>query len=160
LLAIEENGSSYVEVAVDERLRNKIKTGMDAEILLDNAGQRQHRTIRQVLPAIDSLSRTFIIKVGLQDVQSRSGLFVRVRIPVGQKEVILVPEKAIVQKGQLTGVYVVDDHGVVTYRLIRTGMVYADGTEIISGLALGDRVITDGIERAKDGGIVAGGTAP
>lgn len=158
LLSIEESGSSYVEAAVDERLRHKIKPGMDAEILPD-AGRRQRGTIRQVLPSIDSLSRTFIVKIGFKEMPSRSGLFVRVRIPVGKKEIILVPEKAIVQKGQLTGVYLVDDRGVITYRLIRTGMTYADGMEIISGLSIRDRVITEGIERAKDGGIIAGGTA-
>jgi RND family efflux transporter MFP subunit len=159
LLSIEENGSSYVEVAVDERLRNKIKTGMDAEVLVDSSSQSQRGTIRQVLPSIDSLSRTFVVKIDLKGAQSRNGLFVRVRIPVGKKETILVPENAIVQKGQLTGVYVVDDRGVVTYRLIRTGAAYASGTEIISGLALRDRVITKGIERAKDGGIITGGAA-
>jgi RND family efflux transporter MFP subunit len=159
LLSIEQDGSFYVEAAADERLRNKIKTGMAADILWDNSTGQERGSIRQVLPAIDSLSRTFIIKVGLKERQSRSGLFVRVRIPVGKKEVMMVPEKAIVQKGQLTGVYVVDDHGVVTYRLIRTGMTYTAGTEIISGLAAGDKVITEGVERAKDGGIITGGAA-
>jgi RND family efflux transporter MFP subunit len=157
LLSIEENSSSYVEVSVDERLRNKIKPGMYSEIRLDGAGEQQRGIIRQVLPSIDSLSRTFIVKIGFKDMPSRSGLFVRVRIPVGKKEIILVPEKAIVQKGQLTGVYLVDDRGVVTYRLIRTGITYADGTEIISGLTVGDRIITEGIEQAKDGGIITGG---
>ncbi len=159
LLLIEESGSFYVEAAVDERLRDKIKSGMDAELIIDSSGVSQHGTIRQVLPSIDPLSRTFIVKINPGSGQARSGLFVRVRIPVGKKEVIVVPQKAIVQKGQLTGVYVVDDHGIVTYRLIRMGTTYAGGTEILSGLASGDRLIIEGIERAQDGGIITGGTA-
>ena len=159
LIVIEERGSFHVEAAVDERLRDKIKTGMAAEVFQDSAGSGKRGTIRQVMPAIDAHSRTFIIKIGIKDAPSRSGLFVRVRIPVGKKEVVMVPDKAIVRKGQLTGVYAVDDHSVVTYRLIRTGAAYAEGQEIISGLASGERVITDGIERAKDGGLIKGGAA-
>jgi RND family efflux transporter MFP subunit len=160
LLIIEQSGNYYVEAAVDERLRGQIKKGMVAEVSLEHSGLGEQGTIRQVLSAIDPLSRTFIIKISLENEQTRSGLFARVRIPVGKKEALMVPEKAIVRKGQLTGVYVVDDASVVTYRLIRTGTTSQMGTEIISGLTNGDRVITDGIERAKDGGLVTGGKTP
>jgi len=158
LLVIEESGSFYVEAAVDERLRDKIKAGMEAELLADSAGLSQRTTVRQVLTSIDPLSRTFVIKIDPGSLAARSGLFVRVRIPVGKKEALAVSSGAIVQKGQLTGVYAVDDHrGTVTYRLIRTGPSYAGHTEVLSGLVAGDRVITEGVERAQDGGVIAGG---
>jgi len=157
LLVIEESGSLYVEVAVDERLRDKIKTGMEAELVAESSGQSQRTTIRQVLTSIDPLSRTFVVKINPGSLAARSGLFVRVRIPVGKKEALAVPSGAIVQKGQLTGVYTVDDRGTVTYRLIRTGLSYAGHTEVLSGLVAGDRVITEGVERAQDGGMIAGG---
>jgi RND family efflux transporter MFP subunit len=160
LLVIEQSGRYVVEAAVDERWRGNIKTGTSAEVLLESSGHVERGIIRQILPTIDPLSRTFLIKIGVKNEQLRSGLFVRIRIPVGKREVLVVPEKAVVQKGQLTGVYAVDDAGVVTYRLIRSGMTTAAGTEIISGLAAGDRVITAGIERAKDGGVIAGGKTP
>lgn len=155
LIAIEESGKYYVEAAIDEKLVNKIKQGMAVEIVADSHLKMQSN-VQQVLPSIDSLSRTFLIKVSFPSGQSRSGLFVRLKIPVGKREVILVPQKAIVRKGQLTGVYAVDNQGMVTYRLVRTGMIHAGGTEIISGLTPNDRLITDGIERAIDGGIITG----
>lgn len=158
LIAIEESGNFYVEAAIDERLRDKIKQGMAVDVILDNPLKVQRGTIQHVLSPIDSLSRTFIIKVSFPHEQSRSGLFVRVKIPVGKKEIILVPQKAVIHKGQLTGVYAVDSHGIITYRLVRTGIVYANGIEILSGLTSNDRLITEGIERAIDGGIITGGT--
>jgi HlyD family secretion protein len=83
-------------------------------------------------------------------------LFARVRIPVGKRETILVPERAIVQKGQLAGVYAVDGQGIVTYRLVRKGNASTDGTEILSGLTGNDRIITAGIEKVTDGGMITG----
>ena len=159
LLVIEETGNFYVEAAVDERLRDKIRTGMEAELVADNTGKPQHTTVRQVLTSIDPLSRTFIVKINPGGLAARSGLFVRVRIPVGKKEAMAVPSGALVQKGQLTGVYAVDDRGTITYRLVRTGATFAGNTEILSGLTTGDRVIVEGVERAQDGSTIAGGKA-
>jgi len=79
-----------------------------------------------------------------------------VRIPVGKRETILVPEQAIIQKGQLTGVYAVDGQGIVTYRLVRKGNASAGGTEILSGLKVNDRIITAGIEKVIDSGVIMG----
>lgn len=160
LLMIEEDGNYYVEAALDERWRTKVKPGSPAGVILASTGPEEQGFVRQVLPAIDPLSRTFIVKIGLKNSHLRSGLFARIRIPVGQMEALTVPEKAIVMKGQLTGVYVVDKQGVVTYRLIRAGRMAAAGVEVISGLAPGEDVITQGIERARDGGRLAGGKAP
>jgi multidrug efflux pump subunit AcrA (membrane-fusion protein) len=65
-----------------------------------------------------------------------------------------VPRTAIVEKGQLAGVYAVDSQDIVTYRLIRTGKSYADKVEILSGLKSADRIIVKGVEKAIDGGIM------
>ena len=159
LLLIEETGSFYVEAAVDERLREKIKPGMAAELVVDRPAFSQQTTVRRVLTSIDPLSRTFIVKINPGNLPVSSGLFVRVRIPVGKKEAIVVPAASIVEKGQLTGVYAVDDEGIITYRLVRTGATYTGNTEILSGLTTGERVIVKGVKRALDGGVLAGGKA-
>lgn len=65
----------------------------------------------------------------------------------------MVPEDAIVEKGQLDGVYTVDDEGIVNYRLIRAGTSFSGGVEVLSGLKEGDRIIVGGIQKVIDGGI-------
>lgn len=157
LLVIEGGGGSYIEAAVDAGLGAKVKTGMTVEAVVETMDQPIVGTIREVFPSVDPLSRTFTIKVGLKDATPRSGLFARIRIPVGKREAILVPNQAIVRKGQLTGVYIVDNQGNVIYRLIRAGNITAGGTEILSGLAVNDHVIMSGVERVTDGDKLAGG---
>ncbi|MCE5273722.1 MAG: efflux RND transporter periplasmic adaptor subunit [Syntrophaceae bacterium] len=153
LLVIEGGGGSHVEVAVDEGLTREIRTGMPVEVTIDALEKRFQGKVREILPAVDPASRTFLVKIGLEGSRPRSGLFARVRFPAGTREKILVPGSAIVRKGQLTGVYVVDGKRLITYRLIRTGSASAAGTEVLSGLMPGERIITGGIERVVDGGI-------
>lgn len=156
LLTIEGGGGAYIEAAIDANLSDKIIKGMAVDAVIETRKPHLRGVVREVLPAVDPQSRTFTVKVGLADSRIRSGLFARLRIPIGQKKVILVPERAIVQKGQLTGVYAVDQMGVITYRLVRTGQTSVDKTEILSGLTAHDRIVTDGVERVQDGGIIKG----
>jgi multidrug efflux pump subunit AcrA (membrane-fusion protein) len=67
---------------------------------------------------------------------------------------MLVPKKAVVEKGQLTGVYSVNEKGIISYNLIKTGKVYGEYAEVLSGLRNGDRIVVEGIEKAIDGGMV------
>jgi RND family efflux transporter MFP subunit len=154
LLVIEALGDAYVEAAIDEGLSGKIKTGMPADVNIESSGKHLKGTIREILPDINPSSRTFLVKIGLPDKELRSGLYVRVMIPVGMRRAIFVSEKTIVHKGQLTGVYVVDAKGVITYRLIREGTLADKGIEVLSGLFPNERIITDGIDKAIDGGVI------
>ncbi len=157
LLTMEGLGDAYVEVDADESLSGRIRPGMAVQVVIDSLGRTLTGTVREVRPDIDPASRTFTVKIDTPEKDLKTGLFVRVRIPVGAREVLAVPPPAIVRKGQLAGVYVVSEAGVITYRLIKEGPVTPAGIEVLSGLKPGERVITAGAEKAVDGGVVAEG---
>lgn len=156
LVVVEGGGGSYIEVAIDAGIGNSVKTGMAVETEVETEVRPLAGMIKEVFPAVDPASRTFTAKIGFKDANPRSGLFARVRIPIGKKDAIIVPVRALVRKGQLTGVYAVDNQGLVTYRLVRTGKVFSAGTEILSGLKANDRIVTAGIEKVVDGGVISG----
>jgi RND family efflux transporter MFP subunit len=159
LFIVESDGGYQLEAAVDESLSGTLKVGATAAVTIETLGLDTTGKIIEIVPAVDPATRTFIIKVALSDKGLRSGLFARVRLPRGERETILVPKGAILEKGQLTGLYAVDAQGVVTYRLVRTGKAYEGGIEILSGLNAGERIVTAGLEKAVDGGQIAGGAA-
>lgn len=156
LLVVEDTSSYQIEAPVDEGLSGKLRAGMPVEIVIDSLGQRMPGKITGIVPLVDAMSRTFIAKVGVAGPSLRTGVYAKVRIPVGEKQAILVPENALVEKGQLTGVYAVDSQGVIAYRLVRPGRKYNGSVEVLSGINPGDRIITEGVQRAVDGGIVTG----
>jgi RND family efflux transporter MFP subunit len=154
LLTVESTALYNAEVTVDESLSGKLRVGTPAFVSIAALNRQVVGTIAEVLPAVDPLSRSFTVKVALSGAGLRSGLYVNVKIAQGKKEVILAPRTAIVEKGQLSGVYTVDGQGLVTYRLVRTGKSYAGNVEILSGLKPADRIIVQGVEKAIDGGII------
>jgi membrane fusion protein, multidrug efflux system len=78
--------------------------------------------------------------------------FVNVRMVVDTlKGVVVVPTAAVQRNSQGPVVYVVKDDSTVTVRQVQTGPTEGANTAITSGLQAGERVITDGVDRIRDG---------
>ncbi|MDR3559810.1 MAG: efflux RND transporter periplasmic adaptor subunit [Negativicutes bacterium] len=154
LFTVEDTAAYTFEADVDESLAGRLTVGMPADVLVSAAGKTVQGIISEIAPSIDPASRKFHIKLEVPGDGLKSGLYAKIRLPIGTKEALLLPPGAIVEKGQLTGVYVVDDNGVVTYRLVRLGKQVDNKVEIVSGLNPGEKVIVNGVEKAVDGGIV------
>lgn len=155
LITVEDNSAYRLEINADEKISGKIRPGMEVKVFIESLSKEITGVVTDVVQAIDPMSRSFLVKIALKDAALRSGLYAKVSIPIGKKDMVAVPKSAIVEKGQLTGIYTVDTSNIITYRLVRTGKIYGDKVEILSGLHVGDKVIISGVERAIDGGIAA-----
>ncbi len=154
LMILEDDSSFRLDAYVDEILSEKLRVGMPVKVKIDALQMDTIGEIYEIVPSIDPTSRTFLIKIDLKDENLNTGLYGRVMIPIGKKEVLLIPKNSIVEKGQLVGVYVVDDRGSVNYRLVKLGRDFDGKSEVLSGLKSGERIIVDGVEKAVDGGVV------
>jgi len=155
LFKVEDNSSYRLEVMVDEKLLQKLQVGIPANVHVDALNRDVKGQISEIVPAIDPGTRTFLVKIDINNEEPlRTGLYAKALIPNGKRRAILVPEDAIVEKGHLVGVYTVDEEGIVNYRLIRVGTGLSGKVEILSGLKQGDRIIVDGVDKVKDGGIL------
>ena len=154
LLTIEDTSQFKIEAYVDEKLSGKFKVGMPAYVELGTTGEKIQGTIGEASSAVDPASRTSLIRVYVKSPALKPGIYAKVAIPEGKKEAILVPKNAIVERGQLTGVYVVDEKGVITYRLVKTGRLYGQKIEALTGLKGGENLVVGGMEKAADGAMV------
>jgi RND family efflux transporter MFP subunit len=155
LLTVEDNSSFRVDVNADEKLAGRLNIGMAVSVFIESLNRELAGKVSEIVPSIDPMTRSFLVKIAVSDKDLKNGSYARVSIPVGSKQSLLVPKKAVVEKGQLTGVYAVDNNFVIAYRLVREGKSYGDRVEILSGLKPGDTVIVDGVEKAVDGGMIS-----
>jgi len=86
----------------------------------------------------------------------KPGLFARV-VFRGERSVprILVPQEALVRKQAGTFVFVLGESDVVEERRVETGDTLGELVVIAEGLAAGDRVVTQGVQKIRDGATVA-----
>ncbi len=155
-LFIVEGDIYRVEASVDERLLSSIKINSPVDIFIDSMNIKIKGRVGEIVRRIDPNTRSFIVKVDVKEASGllRGGLYARAGIPVGKKQYIVVATGAIVKRGELKAVYTVNSEEVVLLRLIKTGKIMNGMTEVLSGLSEGDRIITDGVEKAIDGGVL------
>jgi len=80
--------------------------------------------------------------------------FVNIRMLLAVKHgVTLVPSAAIQQGSAAVGayVYLVNSDSTVSVRKVKVGAVEGDNTEVTDGLAVGDKVVIDGVDKLRDG---------
>ncbi|MBP1750426.1 MAG: efflux transporter, family, subunit [Deltaproteobacteria bacterium] len=152
IMTVEDISQFKIEVNADETFYKSLSIGMGVPVHVDSLNETRPGKISRIAPAVDPSTRTFTMEVLIGGNGLRSGLSAKVLLPGGPKETIFVVKKAIVEKGQLTGVYAADSKGVISYRLVKTGKPAGDQVEVLSGIKSGDRIVVDGIDKVIDGG--------
>jgi len=156
LLTLDRKGSWQVRATVPESRIGRVGLGQELKIELPSRGLSLTGTVLEILPTADPQSRSFEIKIALKNVpELAAGLFARVHAPAPEAAVILVPSEAVVERGQLKGLYVVED-ARLHFRLVRVGRRFDDRVEILSGLNSGETIVVDGVRRARHGARVEG----
>ncbi len=156
LLVLDRSGGVRVSAEIPEAKAGQVAAGDPVQVEIPALDRSFPGTISEVQAAADPRSRTFEIKIDLPaDAAVPPGLFARVVFAGKEEPALLLPVAAVVERGQLTGVYLVRD-GILRYRLIKTGRQIDGKLQILSGLAAGDKVVIEGVERARSGARVEG----
>jgi multidrug efflux pump subunit AcrA (membrane-fusion protein) len=152
LLKLENTDHLRLEIAVPEADLRFLRINQPVVVKIDALGEEQTANVRQIVPTADPNSRSFIVKVPLKNSGHLiSGMFGRIELPRGVREVIMIPVNTLVRRGQLEGVYVVDANNQAELRWVKTGRVQDNQIEIVSGLTDGDRIITSHLQQLSDG---------
>jgi RND family efflux transporter MFP subunit len=157
LLRVEDAGAFRLDVRVDASRVARLTHGTAVPVLLEGGTDETTTTVEGIVSevgrAVDADSRTFIVKIALPNTPGlRSGMFGRARFGGVSRRALTLPPGAVVRRGQVTSVFVVDD-GVARLRLVNMA-----GTEILAGIVEGETVVVnpppdlaDG-RRVRDGG--------
>ncbi|WP_329742439.1 efflux RND transporter periplasmic adaptor subunit [Dyella sp. A6] len=133
-----------VDVKAPQSVADSIRRYGSAEIVLDGGKKTLAASKVTVFPYADPATHTFSVRLDLAGDHPGlyPGMTVKVAFATGDARRLLVPLSALVQRGELQGVYVIDgDH--VSLRQVRTGDVSGDSIQVLAGLEGGEHIATD-----------------
>jgi membrane fusion protein, multidrug efflux system len=141
------------EMEIPERYAGELAVGIPAELTVRSLRQPVEGKVTAVNPKVDVLTRTFRIKVGVdnRDGRLQAGLFVSAgfRLAV-QTAQVAVPAEALIRDEGRTTVWVVEA-GVARQRRVTEGANLNGFVQILDGVREGETVIVSGM-----GGLVEG----
>ncbi|OGV66823.1 MAG: hypothetical protein A3K18_30250 [Lentisphaerae bacterium RIFOXYA12_64_32] len=156
LFELDDPRDMRMEAFVPEATAGSVKSGATYEVRIDVIGNPLQAVVSEISPTADSSSRTFLVKFDLPPTPGlHAGQFGRVRIPVATTSVLVVPAVAVLLRGQMETVFVVEADNLAHLRLVKTGKREGDKVEILSGVTEKERVVSEGAGGLTDGQPVA-----
>ncbi len=146
LLTLFEPGDLRVTATLPQAALARWKRDLPVAVELPAQGRTLIAKAATVVPLADP--RTHTVKVRL-DLPASDGLlpgqFARAQFPTGTLRALAVPAGALLRRGEVTAVYVIDSDGAPRLRQVRTGETLLDPAsgpvvEILAGLTAGERI--------------------
>ena len=127
-----------------------IRDRKQASVLLGADGARRiAATSVTVFPYADPNTHSFKIRIELPEEETglHPGMTVKVAFDVGASERLLLPRSALVQRGEVSAVYVLGEQQL-SLRQLRLGHTFGDRVEVLAGLSGGETIVTDPLAAA------------
>ncbi len=156
LITIEGGRILKVRASVPESQIDAFRNGDPVQIKVDAIGNEIFKgVIESTNPSGNPGSRQFQVIVRFTenpgDLKVKSGMFANVVLEKGSQSVITVPKSSVVERGQLTGIYTVNENQEALLRWVKTGRTIGQNVEILSGLKAGESYIASAESRLQEG---------
>lgn len=160
LLTLESGRGLLFETFVAEAQVAAIAPGKPAEVRIDGLSVPLKGTVSRVVPSGDPVSRSYQVKIALPEAAGlMPGRFGRAAFALGESPAPLVPRPALVERGGLTGVFVVDTEGRAHFRWLRIGREWPDRVEVSAGLGANERFVAVAEPALRDGDLITSAKA-
>jgi Cu(I)/Ag(I) efflux system membrane fusion protein len=137
----------WLEAAVPETQAADARVGQPVSATLTAfPGERFAGRIIAVLPSAQAESRTITVRAELPNpgLRLKPGMFAQVSLVPVRKEALLVPSEAVIRTGERTLVMLAQPKGAYRPAEVRIGREAKGQTEILAGLAPGEKVVVSG----------------
>jgi RND family efflux transporter MFP subunit len=146
LMEVEIPGNFQVVAMVPESDILQIQPGSEVEVVIKTLDESLKGTVAEVSTSAQNTGGQYMVKVMLDESKSNllSGMYATVQFPTAKKantNSVLIPVKALVNNGQLSGVYTVSESNTALLRWLRLGRTNGDSVEVLSGLSTEEQYI-------------------
>ncbi len=145
------------DFTIPETWLAEVRVGMDLRARSDAYRDEVFPgTVAAIDTRLDPTTRAARIRAELPNPERllRPGMLLKIQVERGEEDVMQLPESAIVPRGQQAFVWRIDDASIAHEVEVGLGRRRVGTVEIVSGLEVGDRVVTRGILRVRDGAAV------
>jgi len=142
LLEVDGVDRFQVESDIPDSLAGALKLGALADVAVPSSGETFTARLSELSPAADSNAHTVTAKFAVPPgAAMRSGQFARVHVPGMPVRMLLAKASAVSRDGQMERVFIIGEDHRAVLRLVRTGAMIGDRTEILSGVDDGESVV-------------------
>lgn len=145
LYTIADLGDVWIDVQLREADVASVRTGTGADIEVAGlTGRVLKGRVTYIYPTLDSTSRSVRARVVISNSSGllKPGMYAIVRLSTPSRSALAVPASAVLRTGERNIVFVAQPNGELRPLEVEVGRTAGEYTEILAGLAAGQRVVT------------------
>ncbi len=131
-----------------------VSLGLKADIISDLYPDKPFKgEIFRIYPIIDNATKTFVVelKIHNDNLKLRPGMFAKISINFGEGSALLVPSIALIKQTGTNDMYAyINENKIAIKKLVKTGIIIDDKTEILGGLKVGDELVVVGQNKLEN----------
>jgi RND family efflux transporter MFP subunit len=158
LFSVAQTDPLRLYVYVPQVYAPQIKIGDAVSVVLtERSGEEFHGTVARTARAIDTASRTMQVEIRVPNPEGAliPGSYVQVRMPIdAEARGLVVPSNVMLFRPEGARVASVDAQGRVHLIAVKLGTDFGTAVEVLSGLALTDRIVVNPADSLADGDMV------
>lgn len=164
IVSLQSLDAVYAEFAVPQQELARLHTGMRVRLTTDAyAGRQFEGTLTTINPGLDQSTRSIGLQATFDNPEQllRPGMFARVEVLLPEEQTVLViPATAVLSAPYGDSVYVIESkpakeqgrtESVVRQQFIRSGPARGDFLSVESGLKPGERIVSSGAFKLRNG---------
>lgn len=159
VLMMEGEAGLRIKATVSEKEIGFLKKDQKATVYFSATGKELEGKINRISSSSVSSGGQYVLEISLEDAQAsgvKPGMYAHAFVETKSIESqvsnsLLVPEKALVHKDELTGIYTVSQNGTALLRWVRTGRSFGGFVEVLSGLTIDEQFVETSSGRLYNG---------
>ena len=155
IITLDDNSIIYSDIKIPENYSAYIKKELPVEVRIatykDEIFQGEVDFVSSRINA-DTRSLLSRIKVNNKDFKLISGSLLEVSVKFNLRNSLSVPDTSIMVEGDKSYVYKIDNENIAKKIEVQTGLRSDKNIEIISGLAVGDIIVAEGLRKVRPQG--------
>lgn len=167
IVSLQSLAPVYGDFSLPQQELARIKTGLTVRATSDTYPDKPFiGTLTAINPDLDAMTRSIRVQATFANVEQllRPGMFARLEIVFAEeRDVLTIPSTSILSAPYGDSVYVIESKAstngapselVVRQQFVRVGRSRGDFISVVSGLKAGERVVTSGIFKLRNGATV------
>ncbi|MBA3904579.1 MAG: efflux RND transporter periplasmic adaptor subunit, partial [Rhodocyclaceae bacterium] len=149
LITVYDPKGLRVTASIPQYKLSEVRANLRAKVEFPGTGKWIDATSVTVFPAADPRTHTVQARVNLPENLPGiiPGMFARAHFVTGKAKKLLVPAQAVLRRGEVTAVYVIDGKNAARLRQVRLSEPLAgDFHEVLAGLSAGEKVALDPVK--------------
>jgi RND family efflux transporter MFP subunit len=157
VVTVAQSNVLRLRIPVPESLASKVRVGDTADVAVQATAEHFAGKVTRYTDALDPATRTMQVEIDVPnpDYRLQPGMYANVTLLAdNRRDALTIPVTSILRSGDKTSVLVLDPQDRVQVRQVKLGVESPNRTEVLSGLAEGERVIVGNLGSYQAGEVV------